>query len=109
MARITMDIPDDFKNQMLKVSRATGASIRHQILNALRKEWEWSEEKMPIDGRLKGQQFVIQDTQFNGHSPRNVPLAPDGLPDFDAMLSPHDPPTRTEDMDAPATGGKDEF
>lgn len=43
---------------------------------------------MPVDGRLKESRTQAPAPKFNGHSPRNVPLAADGLPDFDAMPSP---------------------
>lgn len=91
MAQLGMNIPDDFQNELLRRKARTGQSIRFQILDALRKQWGWDTTSMPKDGRFKIPEQDIPEPKFSGHSPKNTPLAPDGFPDFDAMLAPHLP------------------
>lgn len=91
MSRIGIDIPDDFKNELIRRTR-NGPNMRAQILIALCRDWGWSEERMPIDGRLKyingGYAPPIPEVMTGGKTPRNVPIDKDGNLEFPSALPP---------------------
>lgn len=86
MAKLIIDIPDDFKNQLIYLAARTGRTLKHQVLDALRKEWDWPTDRMPKDGRYKD--LITREDKppmilTNGQTPGGkIPLDSDGLPDF---------------------------
>lgn len=81
---MVIDIPDDFRNELLYRAANKGLSLRRQIITAICHEFDWPEDRIPQDGRYKVDGGV-PIVRTNGHSPRNMPLDEFGLPDFDRI------------------------
>jgi hypothetical protein len=103
-----IDLPDDFKNELIRNASRGGGTIKQQILIALCEKWSWPESRMPIDGRYKLlDPETIPPVRFNGKEPRGkLPLDSEGLPSFDEAFDRAEEAAR---LQAGAVGGKDEF
>lgn len=86
MAKVIVDIPDDFKNKLVYISSQQGKTIKFQILEALAAQWEWPKSRMPKDGRFRLLDMEDPEIQTGGQTPRGkVPLDKEGLHDFEPV------------------------
>lgn len=89
MSKTMIDIPDDFKNELIFIAARGGSTIRLQILAALQKAWGWDESRLPLDGRYKsfpgaGERRPVMT---NGQTPHGtMPLGKDGIVDLEAAF-----------------------